>query len=415
MNLIVFEDEAWRNFTQVTYTRPAYRLLTPSGLILDRIRKGFLGYEMYAFIRDYLAEFEKVREPSLRVNTSPSRDDGAVIINGLIKRSDIVFRLIEKTAGREFILLAGDRICAALLRGHRVSEIEDPAALTTLLKSMVGEVEALEAPGDSLYNFPWDLLEETPPTPPVSEPYQHDQHVVVLGRPEYVFIPPSCEIEPFTVIDARRGPVILGENVKVESGTKLNGPCVIGQDSIVYGGRVGPNVYTGPVCRISAEIEYTIMTGYSNKHHYGYIGHSMIGEWVNIAAGTTTSNLKTTYGEIKVKMGDKVVHTGRQFFGSVLGDHVRTMVDTTLMTGRLAGPFAVLSGVVVKNIPPFTGIDFQREMYELELEVELRVLERMMRRRGISPSERYLELVRKLYELTRSERTGVLGHKSDLP
>lgn len=415
MNLLVFEDDAWQNFRQIAYVRPVYRLMTPQGPILERIRRGLQTSETFAYIRDYLAGVERERDPSLRINTEPRSDEEAVIVNGLTRRFDIVFRLVEKAAGREFILLAGDRVCAARLRGHRVRGVEDSNMLNGRLKSLVGEVEALEAPPDSVFSYPWELLDDEPPALTAQQPFQPDTHVAVLGNPANISIPPSCEIEPFTVIDARRGPVILGENVRVESNSKLIGPCVIGRDSIVYGGRVGPSLYTGPTCRISAEIENTIMLGYSNKHHYGYIGHTTIGEWVNIAAGTTTSNLKTTYGEIKVRLDGRVIHTGRQFLGSVMGDHVRTMIDTTLMTGRLAGPFAVLSGVVVKNIPPFTGIDFSREMYELELEPELRALERMMKRRGLSPSNAYKELVKRLHELTRSERTGVMGHRSDHP
>ncbi len=416
MNLLVFEDEAWRNFKQLTYMRPVYRIFTPNGPIIGSILKNFRDVKVYAYAREYLSRVENERNPHMKFNSRPDQDDEALMINGLARRPELVASLTEKTAGREFILLAKGRFLAARLRGERVAGVEKPGDILERLASLVGVVETLEAPADSIYQYPWEVLDDQQVSVPrVVETLQLDNRVAVLGDPANMSIPASCEIEPFTVIDTRRGPVILGEGVKVESGTKLIGPCVIGEDSIVYGGRVGPHIYTGPVCRISAEIEYTIMYGYSNKHHYGYIGHSIIGEWVNIAAGTTTSNLKTTYGEIKVVMGDETIHTGRQFLGAVIGDHVRTMIDTSIMTGKLVGPFNVLSGVVAKNIPPFTGISFTREMYELELEAELRVVGRMMKRRGLKPSENYLELIRYLYELTRPERLGHLGHRSDHP
>lgn len=416
MNLLVFEDEAWRNFRQLAYVRPVFRILTPTGFIIENILKRFQGVELYTFARDYLGPLESERLPHGRFNTPPDRDVDAVVVNGLVRRLDIIVRLCERAASREFILLAGGRFLGARLKGERLADVESPADVSERLAALLGVVEALEAPADSLYLYPWELLDDSiAEASSPSEPLELDERVAVLGSREKIIMPASCEIEPFTVIDTRRGPVILGEQVKVESGTKLIGPCVIGDNSIVYGGRVGPAVYTGPVCRVSAEIEHTIMLGYSNKHHYGFIGHSLIGEWVNIAAGTTTSNLKTTYGEVKVVLNGETIHTGRQFLGSVIGDHVRTMIDTAIMTGRLMGPFSVLSGLVVKNIPPFMGINFAREMYELELESELRVVERMMARRGLKPGPNYIELIKRLYELTRSEREAFKGHRSDHP
>ncbi|MEM1534295.1 MAG: putative sugar nucleotidyl transferase [Nitrososphaerota archaeon] len=416
MNLIVFEDEAWRNFKQLAYLRPVYRLLTARGIIIKNILKVFNNASLYTYARDYLSRVELERDPTAKFNTRPEESEDVLVINGLVRRPELVALLAEKTGNREFILLAKGRFLAARLRGAKIEGVERPSEILERLASMVGVSETLEAPADSIYQYPWELLDETQPmTPMVKETPQLDLHVAVLGDPAKMHIPASCEIEPFTVIDTRRGPVILGEGVRIESGTKLIGPCVIGDNSIVYGGRVGPHLYTGPVCRVSAEIENTIMFGYSNKHHYGYIGHSIIGEWVNIAAGTTTSNLKTTYGEIKVMLDGETMHTGRQFLGAVIGDHVRTMIDTSIMTGKIMGPFNILSGVVAKNVPPFTGINFAREMYELELESELRVVERMMKRRNMTPSENYLELIRHLYDLTREERRVFLGHRSDHP
>ncbi|MCS7146378.1 MAG: putative sugar nucleotidyl transferase [Nitrososphaerota archaeon] len=416
MNLLVFEDGAWRDFRQLTYLRPVYRLLTPGGPVLEAIKRSFKATSLYTYAREYLRGVELERDPSAKFNTTPESDSDALIINGLVRKLELVSRLFERTAGREFILLANGRFLAARLKGSRVADVEKPEDVLERLGSLVGMIETLEAPGESVFHFLWELIDDWRVEVPVPrEPLQLDSRVAVLGDLKSVSIPSSCEVEPFTVIDTRRGPVVLGEGVKVEAGSKLIGPCVIGENSIVYGGRVGPYLYTGPVCRVSAEIEHTVMLGYSNKHHYGFIGHSIIGEWVNIAAGTTTSNLKTTYGEVKVVLDGKTIHTGRQFLGSIMGDHVRTMVDTTIMTGKLLGPFSVLSGMVAKNILPFIGINFAKEMYELDLESELRVVERMMARRGLKPSENYLELVRRIFELTREERAGLKGHRSDRP
>jgi UDP-N-acetylglucosamine diphosphorylase/glucosamine-1-phosphate N-acetyltransferase len=416
MIFAIFEDEYWQNFSQVAYTRPVYRLLTSRGILLEELLKITKDCELHAYIRNYLVEVERERLPELKVNKPIPPDDHVIFVNGLAKNLQLFKLLLEKLDEREFILLSGQRVLGAHVRARRLADTDNPEALVDRLKSLLGEVEGFEAPDGSLYRYPWEMLEEeAPPLPVGIKRFDPDTKVAVLGDPANVLVPDDCEIEPFTVFDARRGPIRLGRGVRVESGSKIIGPCTIGDDSIVYGGRVGPSLFTGPTCRISAEIEYTIMLGFSNKHHYGYIGHSMIGEWVNIAAGTTTSNLKTTYGEVKVVMGGKVLHTGRQFLGSIMGDHVRTMIDTQLMTGKLVGPFSVLGGVVAKNIPPFTGINLSREIYELELEAEIRVIERMMKRRNRRPSEAYIGLVKRLYELTREERSQHIGARSDNP
>jgi UDP-N-acetylglucosamine diphosphorylase/glucosamine-1-phosphate N-acetyltransferase len=415
MILAVFEDEYWQNFRQLTYMRPVYRLLTPKGDILSGLRTLAGNSPLYLYVRSYLEELEREVHPEARINTPLETDGEVLLVSGLTKNHQLVRTLTERLSDREFILLSRQRLLAAKLRGRRLAESSDPEALIASVRGMVGEVEGFEAPEGALFTYPWELLEEEPPPPPAGSKFSPEQNVAFLGDPSNILVHEDCEIEPFTVFDARRGPIRLGRNVRVESGSKIIGPCTIGGDSIVYGGRVGPHLYTGPTSRISAEIEHTIMMGYSNKHHYGYIGHSILGEWVNIAAGTTTSNLKTTYGEVKVKLGEKVVNTGRQFLGSIIGDHVRSMIDTQLMTGKLAGPFSVLSGVVAKNIPPFTGISFSREIYELDLEAEIRVIERMMRRRNRRPSEAYIRLATRLYELTRSERVQHIGARSDNP
>ena len=95
---------------------------------------------------------------------------------------------------------------------------------------------------------------------------------------------------------------------------------------------------------IGGEVSHTVFMSYSNKAHEGFVGHSYVGKWVNLGSGTTTSNLKNTYGEIRARIGDREVSTGRQFLGSVIGDHSKTGILTRLSTGAYVGFCSTLDG-----------------------------------------------------------------------
>jgi UDP-N-acetylglucosamine diphosphorylase/glucosamine-1-phosphate N-acetyltransferase len=203
---------------------------------------------------------------------------------------------------------------------------------------------------------------------------------VVIGNEGAVSLR-DAEIEPGVVLDVRKGAVILERGVTVRSGSRLEGPCWIGAHGVVSGGQLR-HVSAGPGCRLHGEIASTVFSGHANKSHDGFVGHSIIGEWVNLGAGTITSNLKNTYGPVRLDIDSARIDTGRQLLGSLVGDHVKTAIGTLLPTGAVIGVGANLFGSVraAKYTPPFAWGD-SGESLALERFVE--VARRVMPRRKV--------------------------------
>jgi UDP-N-acetylglucosamine diphosphorylase/glucosamine-1-phosphate N-acetyltransferase len=218
---------------------------------------------------------------------------------------------------------------------------------------------------------------------------------IVLGDPALV-VCLDARVEPGVVFDTRRGAVVLTEGVEVRSGTRLEGPLFVGPGTILLGGQLRRSAF-GPQCRVHGEVSDTTMIGYANKSHDGFLGHSVLGPWVNLGAGTITSNLKNTYGEIRLELPGGRIETGRTNLGSLIADHAKTAIGTLLPTGAVIGAGANIfgAGAVPKQVPPFAwGTD---GMDRLDLEGFVRVAARVMPRRGVAMTPERERWLRALY------------------
>lgn len=216
----------------------------------------------------------------------------------------------------------------------------------------------------------------------------------VIGDPADVVIM-GAAVEPGVVFDARQGAVVLDRRSYVKSGARLEGPLYIGPGTQVLGDSISASA-VGPFCKIRGEIAHSVFLGYANKAHYGFIGHSVIGRWVNLGAGTTNSNLKNTYGPVRLVVGSERIETGMQFLGSIIGDHAKTAIGVQLDTGTVIGAGANVFGAVrpPKYVAPFAwGPGGER----LELEGFLKMAERVMPRRGVEFTEEVRRMLADIY------------------
>ena len=161
------------------------------------------------------------------------------------------------------------------------------------------------------------------------------------------------------------------------------------------GAKLRGNVTLGPMCRIGGEVKDVIFHGYSNKQHDGFLGHSYIGEWVNLRANTNNSNLKNNYSNVRLRIEDEVIETGKQFFGTMIGDYSRTGISTMLNTGTIIGLGANIfgGGFQDKYIPSF---QWGKES-KTELDKFLLVAEKMQKRRDKKMSLNEKAFITKLY------------------
>lgn len=159
-------------------------------------------------------------------------------------------------------------------------------------------------------------------------------------------------------IEEEDGPVIIEDGVVIEPHVYLKGPVVVGKGTTIKSGSRISNSIIGPMCRVSGEVNTCIFQAFSNKAHEGFLGHSYIGEWVNLGAGTTTSNLKNTYGSVSVELPSGTEDTGLMFLGLLMGDHTKTGIGTRFSTGSVCGAACniVSDTTVPTNIASFTWL-----------------------------------------------------------
>jgi UDP-N-acetylglucosamine diphosphorylase/glucosamine-1-phosphate N-acetyltransferase len=201
---------------------------------------------------------------------------------------------------------------------------------------------------------------------------------VVLGDPAALLLR-GAAVEPGVVFDTRAGAIVLESGVEVLSGTRLEGPLWVGANTRLLGGRIGASAL-GPRCVIRGEMTACVFLGFANKAHDGFVGHSVVGRWANLGAGTITSNLKNTYGPVHLTVGTAKIETGLMNLGSLIGDHAKTAIGTLLATGTVVGTGANLFETVrsPKYVEPFAwgGAGTTRMTREGFLTVAGRVLPR---------------------------------------
>lgn len=224
---------------------------------------------------------------------------------------------------------------------------------------------------------------------------------VIAWGPHPVSIHGSARVAPTVVIEAEAGPVVIDEDAVVRPGSILIGPAYIGPHStVIERTTIKPFTAIGPHCKIAGEVGGTIFQGYANKAHDGHLGDSWIGEWVNIGAGTTNSNLLNTYDQVicRATPGGPNERTGEQFLGAIVGDHVKFAIGSRIMTGSIlnTGCMFAQSTPISGCVPAFTwATDSGTRAYRIDKFID--VARTVMARRGVSPSDAYLERIRQVH------------------
>ncbi len=165
----------------------------------------------------------------------------------------------------------------------------------------------------------------------------------VLGDASDLVVDEGATVEPHVVFDVRGGPIWIRAGVEVRTFTRLSGPLVVGEGSRIVGGQLRESSI-GPRCVVHGEVSSSVFLGHANKAHDGFLGHSVVGRWVNLGAGTITSNLKNTYGPVRLDLGAERIETGMTFLGALFGDHAKTAIGTMLPTGCVVGAGANIFG-----------------------------------------------------------------------
>ena len=343
-----------------------------------------VGNDATALLGDHAAGFNEADEPSVR---PPMTIEGPALVAAAwfaptgvpITPGPGVRRLVHENETVGWLVSSGERWTGPHENGPAL-EIEGVHLhgtydlLTALEQLLIADcADFLAAPHDGV--------------PEGSLVLGDAGHLISLG----------ASIEPGVVFDVRQGAVVIDQGAEVRSGSRLEGPIYVGPGTRVLGGFLRCSVF-GPECRVRGEISTSVFLGFANKSHDGFLGHSVIGQWVNLGAGTTTSNLKNTYGPVRLEVEGERISTGRLNVGSLIGDHANTAIGTMLATGTVISAGANVFGPSTppKYVPPFAwGCSGSERMTE---EGFLRVAERVMGRRNVAFSSDRRESLRLVYQ-----------------
>jgi UDP-N-acetylglucosamine diphosphorylase/glucosamine-1-phosphate N-acetyltransferase len=396
MHVLLFDDPAIRpHLLPLTFTRPVAALrcgiLTLAEKWQRRLGAPTVGY---------------LTQPYLQAKFPAGEVAGpALVINGAVCPDDLLVRQVQALAPGQGLYCDEVLVAAHLADAGQVAELIQDG-----LREQVQVAEPV-----TVISRPWHLflrngveirrdfalLTQGRTSQPVG-----DVHTIVYA-PENIFIEEGVKIRA-AILNAESGPIYLGRNSEVQEGAIIKGPLALCEGAVVNAGAKlrGDNT-VGPHCKVGGEVGNSILLGYSNKGHDGYLGNSVIGEWCNLGADTNTSNLKNNYAPVKVwsHAAHRFVNTGQTFCGLLMGDHSKAGINTMFNTGTVVGVGANVFGAGFPRtfIPSFSwGGASGFDTFKLDKFAE--VAERVMSRRGLAYDAVEEEVVRNIFEQTKEDR-----------
>ena len=408
-----------RNFYPLALSRPIWELRCGMTSLGEKLFDAVRPAEMACFLPPYLAGVWwtgwPVNDPQSLAGADLLVVDARVKAGGLPRLDD--------GPSRVFLDGNGEVLAARIVR-------EDLAKLQTgsidaLLNSAKQNFRATADIELPTWNYIWELI--------LANPAQLIEDFRSAGRcgidstgaggrslchprqPQRDLCWPRRKIHPMVVLDAEHGPIYIDVGAEIHPFTRIEGPCYIGRDSILLGAKCREGNSIGPMCRIGGEVEESIIQGYSNKYHDGFLGHAYVGQWVNLGALTTNSDLKNDYSEVKITLdGRRQLPTGSTKVGALIGDHAKTSIGTLLNTGACVGAMTVLIAggrLLPKFIPTFTWYFNDAITAGMGKEAAYATARTAMGRRKCQWTEADAAMWNAVYELTAEEREQAAGKK----
>ncbi len=396
MQLVVFEDPAYPNLLPLVYSRATFNLRCGFDNLLAKIEAAFGKTADALFVRKLIAPAIAERQPRA-VNKTPDGDDQLWFNGRLLVREE--FDLAPNSAAWQ-----GDALLAARLDAATAARltIEIPLDTARLRHALAHLTPAgIPATAARLIDYPWQLICEN--AAEILRRFVTDDPVhrgridrgVALLKPTDIAIGQRARLKPGVVLDAESGPIHIGDESLIGPNATITGPCYIGDCCVIKPGAHVAASSIGPWCKIGGEVEGSIFHAYANKQHEGFVGHSYVGEWVNLGAGTVTSDLKNTYGPVKVPVSGREIDSGEMFVGVFIGDHAKTGIHTTLPTGCVIGYAAnvFISSIPPKFIPSFSWLtDSGLELNDPRRAAAVARTVMSRRKRELTPAEESLFL-----------------------
>ncbi|MCF7561367.1 GlmU family protein [Sabulilitoribacter multivorans] len=389
MNYILFDGPSRNNLLPFTFTRPVAEIRV--GILTIREKwETFLDTTTTTITEDYLSE----KYPMVEM-------DENVLINASYLPNLELVEMIKDLKENQAIFKDEDVI--AFFTKEAQEDIDFNTFEAIEFSEAIIKIENT-----------WDIFSKN------GEAIQEDFNLITNNRKsqpipssnniiaaENIFIEPGAKLE-FTTLNATNGPIYIGKDAEIMEGSIIRGPLALCEGSIVkLGGKIYGPTTVGPHSKVGGEVNNSVLFGYSNKGHDGFLGNSVLGEWCNLGADTNTSNLKNNYAEVRLwdYQTEAFAKTGLQFCGLMMGDHSKCGINTMFNTGTVVGVSANIfgSGFPRNFVPSFSwGGSGGFTTYLTKKAFE--VAEVVMSRRHVEFSEQDKAILEHVFEETKKYR-----------
>ena len=390
MNYILFDGPCRNNLLPLTYTRPVAEIRV--GVLTIREKwETFLHSTITSITEDYLSD----KFPMVEF-------DENIFINASFLPNPELVKLISNLKPNESIN-SGDNLIA-FYSNQSQEEIDldsfTKIDFTTSLMQItcltdIFKINSLAIKAD------YDLITNKRISSKISSTNN-------LIHPENIFIEDGVSME-FVTLNATDGPIYIAKDCEIMEGSLIRGPFALCENSILkLGSKIYGGTTIGPYCKIGGEVTNSVVFGYSNKGHDGYLGNSLIGEWCNLGADTNTSNLKNNYADVKIwnYEEDKFLTTGEQFCGLIMGDHSKSAINTMFNTGTIVGVCSNIFGSgFPRNFIPSFSWGGNKGFAEYNIDKVFEVNSKVMKRKKCIFSEKDKAILTHLKTITSAYRS----------
>lgn len=411
-NVCLFEDHQYINLEPLVLLRPVFELRTGIHTIKKRIIALYPQKKIHLLCRKHLEDSVKSKSPKYIVNDLSGVKDACLFINA----GTLLTEKIKEPSSDE-MGIANGRIVYIFLSKEKLKLVQrasftDPELINRLKR----EIKTVDV-NIKMVTYPWDIVNNAGEM--IRADFKQkmslnkkskgfiDKAVTVYGPKSELYIEEGAVVEAGTIIHTDSGPVYIDRDAKVRAPSIIDGPAYIGERSIIDAAKIRGNTSIGHTCRIGGEVEESIIQAFSNKHHEGFLGHAYLGEWVNLGALATNSDLKNNYGTIRIYVNGVMKDCGTIKMGCFIGDHTKIGIGVLINTGSVIGVGCNIFGggiIPSKYVPSFLWGSNAGVFNEYSKEKFLSDVKTVMGRRKKSPSAGDVQLIGDVYKITENAR-----------
>jgi UDP-N-acetylglucosamine diphosphorylase/glucosamine-1-phosphate N-acetyltransferase len=416
VRVCIFEGPEVDSLAPLTLTRPAFDLRCGIATLLERQLR-FCGAIEYAlWVRPHLADVCRDRFPQAAVNDPAWFGPGPQL---LVNARWLPAGDPPTASETPRIGICGAQVAYMLLPA--LADWEESTSFREELHKRSASTLPKATAAGVIVEYAWDLIEHNLEQLRVDLDWFRQRvgrqsrpgQITLAGSEDSLVVGPGARVEPFVFADTSRGPVLIDAGAEVHAFSRLQGPCYVGTGAWVVGGKLSGSTL-GPQTRVGGEVEASVFQGFANKYHDGFVGHSYVGEWVNLAAGTQVSDLRNDYAAVRMRVAGREIDTGLTKIGAIFGDHAKTGLSALLNTGSTIGAFAQLlasGSLLPRSIPSFCTCNRGQLSERSDLPEMLRTARIAMARRGQELTVSQRELYAAVFRQTAEQRQLALARE----